>query len=142
MFPPMTPEQCRAARALLDITQSKLAHEAGLGLSNVVDFEKRRRPVSNDAIKAMQNALQRAGIAFNQRGVEIALTFQALAEGEPPFRELTHVGYKATKNGVNMLSVSQISAARALLKWSAPDLTRKSALGVNTIRRAENAEEG
>ena len=41
-----------------------------------------------------------------------------------------------------MLSSAQIRAARALLRWSAEDLARESALGVNTIRRAEVAEEG
>ena len=41
-----------------------------------------------------------------------------------------------------VLSSAQIRAARALLRWSAEDLARQSALGVNTIRRAEVAEEG
>jgi hypothetical protein len=40
------------------------------------------------------------------------------------------------------LSGAQIRAARALLKWSAVDLARQSSLGVNTIRRAEGAEDG
>jgi hypothetical protein len=40
------------------------------------------------------------------------------------------------------LSSAQIRAARALLRWSAHDLARESALGVNTVRRAEVAEEG
>jgi hypothetical protein len=39
------------------------------------------------------------------------------------------------------LSSAQIRAARALLKWSAVDLARQSSLGVNTIRRAEVAED-
>jgi ribosome-binding protein aMBF1 (putative translation factor) len=39
------------------------------------------------------------------------------------------------------LSSAQIRAARALLRWSAADLARESALGVNTVRRAEVAEE-
>ena len=60
----MTPGQCRAARALLGITQSQLARAAKLGLSTVVDFEKERRLVSDEAVKAMQTALQRAGIEF------------------------------------------------------------------------------
>jgi ribosome-binding protein aMBF1 (putative translation factor) len=38
------------------------------------------------------------------------------------------------------LSSAQIRAARALLRWSAADLAGESALGVNTIRRAEVAE--
>ena len=41
-----------------------------------------------------------------------------------------------------VLSSAQIRAARALLRWSAEDLARELALGVNTIRRAEVAEEG
>jgi hypothetical protein len=40
------------------------------------------------------------------------------------------------------LASAQIRAARALLRWSAVDLARQSRLGVNTIRRAEVAEEG
>jgi hypothetical protein len=38
------------------------------------------------------------------------------------------------------LTSSQIRAGRALLRWSADDLARESALGVNTIRRAELAD--
>jgi ribosome-binding protein aMBF1 (putative translation factor) len=38
------------------------------------------------------------------------------------------------------LSSSQIRAARALLRWSAAELAHASALGANTIRRAEVAD--
>jgi hypothetical protein len=38
------------------------------------------------------------------------------------------------------LASSQIRAARALLRWSAEDLARASALGLATIRRAENSD--
>ncbi len=58
------PAQCRAGRALLDMTQTELADLAGLGLSTVVDFEKERRQVSAAAIQAVQQALNRAGIEF------------------------------------------------------------------------------
>jgi transcriptional regulator with XRE-family HTH domain len=61
----MTPAQCRAARALLDITQTHLAQSADLGLSTVVDFEKGRRQVSPDALAALQGALEHAGITFS-----------------------------------------------------------------------------
>jgi transcriptional regulator with XRE-family HTH domain len=64
--PLMTPAQCRAARALLGITQSQLARAAKLGLSTIVDFEKERRAVSDESIKAVKAALQRAGIEFTQ----------------------------------------------------------------------------
>jgi len=60
----MTPAQCRAARALVDLTQPKLAQLSGLGLSTVVDFERNRRQVSAEAVAAMRTALEAAGIEF------------------------------------------------------------------------------
>lgn len=60
----ITPAQCRAARALLDMTQPTLASEAKLGLSTIVDFEKTRRPVSAAAVQAVKKALEYAGVAF------------------------------------------------------------------------------
>ena len=72
----ITPQQCRGARALLNMTQPKLASASGLGLSTVVDFEKSRRPVSKEAVQAMCNALQDAGIEFiaaNNGGVGLRL---------------------------------------------------------------------
>jgi len=38
------------------------------------------------------------------------------------------------------LAPAQIRAARALLHWSAEDLARESAVGLATIRRAENSQ--
>jgi hypothetical protein len=46
------------------------------------------------------------------------------------------------KMKIAALSSAQIRAARALVRWSALDLARHASLGVNTIRRAEVAEEG
>ena len=60
----MTPAQCRAARALLDLTQPALARAASLGLSTVVDFERSRRAVSGEAIGAIRAALESAGVIF------------------------------------------------------------------------------
>jgi transcriptional regulator with XRE-family HTH domain len=41
---------------------------------------------------------------------------------------------------VSNLTSAQIRAARALIRWSAEDLARETALSVATIRRAEIAE--
>ena len=60
----MTPSQCRAARSLLDMTQSQLANAADLGLSTVVDFERERRLVSEEAAIALRRALETAGVEF------------------------------------------------------------------------------
>ena len=70
----MTPAQCRAARALVDLTQPKLAQEAALGLSTVVDFERARRTVSAEAVAAIRAALEAAGVEFTngeQPGVRL-----------------------------------------------------------------------
>jgi hypothetical protein len=40
----------------------------------------------------------------------------------------------------NSLTSAQLRAARALVRWSAEDLARHSAVGVTTIRRAELTE--
>lgn len=64
----MTPSQCRAARALIGLTQPALAEAAGLGLSTVVDHEKDRRAVSAAAVAAMQAALEARGVLFLSPG--------------------------------------------------------------------------
>lgn len=60
----MTPAQCRAARALIGMTQTELAEAAGFGLSTIVDFEKERRIVSTTAHIRMLEALESAGVEF------------------------------------------------------------------------------
>ena len=40
------------------------------------------------------------------------------------------------------LTSAQIRAARALIRWSAEDLAKESALGIATIRRAELRDNG
>lgn len=58
----MTPSQCRAARALLNMTQPGLAAAADVGLSTVVDFEKSRRALPVETISKLRKALEAAGV--------------------------------------------------------------------------------
>ena len=60
----ISPSQCKAARALLGLTQPQLARASDLGLSTVVDFERGRRKVSDAAVQALKVALEEAGIIF------------------------------------------------------------------------------
>jgi len=65
----MTPEQCRAGRALLFWSQKTLATNAGLGISTIYDFERERRgSISQDAIRSIRLALEVGGIVFNENG--------------------------------------------------------------------------
>ena len=50
------------------------------------------------------------------------------------------MGEESTEK-VSSLTGAQIRSARALMKWSALDLARRTSLGVNTIRRAETTNE-
>ena len=60
----MQPAQIRAARGLLDWSQSRLAEAAGVSLSTVKDFEAgRRQPVPNN-LTAIRAALEAAGVEF------------------------------------------------------------------------------
>lgn len=60
----MTPAQCRAARAMLELTQPELARVAGVGLSTVVDYERSRRAVAEPSVAAIRAALESAGVEF------------------------------------------------------------------------------
>lgn len=63
----MTPGQCRAARAFLEISQPELAKAANVGVSTVRDFEAcRRTPMANN-LKAIQAELEKRGVRFADR---------------------------------------------------------------------------
>lgn len=60
----MTPEQCRAARAWLGITQEDLARRSGVGLSSVKDFEGGKRATIPSVRGFIRKALEKAGARF------------------------------------------------------------------------------
>jgi len=60
----ITPEQCRAARALLDWSQTQLGQASNLSLSTVRDFEKGRRIPYPNNLSTMRQALEAAGVEF------------------------------------------------------------------------------
>jgi transcriptional regulator with XRE-family HTH domain len=58
------PAQCRAARALLDWTQDDLARSAEVGEVTLRQFERGVTEPRRAILKALQVALERAGIKF------------------------------------------------------------------------------
>lgn len=59
-----TPEQCRAARGLLDWTQEELAEAAGVSRSTVRDFEKGRHDLRRVSVSQVVAAFEKAGVRF------------------------------------------------------------------------------
>lgn len=60
----MTPEQCRAARALLNWTQQQLADAAGVGTVTIRQFENGRTTPQRWNLHALERALETAGVEF------------------------------------------------------------------------------
>lgn len=67
----MTPSQCRAARALLDWTQDKLAYESGVSLSSLRNFERGKTMLVRQNLMAVVRALESAGIEFIPGGARL-----------------------------------------------------------------------
>ena len=63
----MTPGQCRAARAFLQISQPELATAANVGVSTVRDFEIGKRTPISATLAAMRAALEEWGVRFVDR---------------------------------------------------------------------------
>jgi transcriptional regulator with XRE-family HTH domain len=60
----MTPAQCRAARALLDWSQQRLADEATVGNAIIRDFEGEKSAPLNATLQMLRTALEAAGVMF------------------------------------------------------------------------------
>jgi DNA-binding transcriptional regulator YiaG len=71
----MTPEQCRAARAWLGLSQDDLASAARVGNSTIRDFEARRRAPIENNLAAIQAALEAKGAAFVETDKTLGISF-------------------------------------------------------------------
>jgi transcriptional regulator with XRE-family HTH domain len=60
----LRPEQCRAARGLLDWTQEHLAEVSGVSRSTVRDFENERHSLNRSSERAIIEAFDRAGVVL------------------------------------------------------------------------------
>ncbi|WP_376097543.1 helix-turn-helix transcriptional regulator [Roseomonas sp. CCTCC AB2023176] len=79
---PLTPGQCRAARALLDWTQDELARRAEVSRGTIQGFEGGQHALHRSSAAAMRRALEVGG----------ALLLDADADGGPGVRLAPGVG--------------------------------------------------
>jgi transcriptional regulator with XRE-family HTH domain len=61
---PLTPAQCRAARALLDWTQERLAEQAGVSRSTMRGFETGQHELHRGTATVIRQALEAAGVVL------------------------------------------------------------------------------
>ena len=61
----ITPAQCRAARAGIEWSREVLAKAAGLAERTIIDFERGARVPHGNNLAAVQAALEKAGVEFN-----------------------------------------------------------------------------
>jgi ribosome-binding protein aMBF1 (putative translation factor) len=80
----MTPEQCRAARGLLDWSQAQLAEKAAVGVVTVRLFEAGAHTPRRATVEVIKRAFDAAGVEFideNGGGPGVRLRKRQLKKG-------------------------------------------------------------
>jgi transcriptional regulator with XRE-family HTH domain len=80
----MQAEQCRGARAMLDMSREELARRARVAERTISDFEAGRRQPIHSTLAAIRAALESAGVIFveeNGEGPGVRLRKSVKAEG-------------------------------------------------------------
>jgi DNA-binding transcriptional regulator YiaG len=118
---PIEIRQVRAARELLDWTQTRLAKAAGINLSIIKNFESEQRLPTQENFLAIWRAFQKADVVF---------------ESDRKF-----VGVKVRRKGRKRyqrpIHPRQSRAARKLLDWSQPCLSRTALISLGAVRNFE-----
>ena len=67
----ISPEQCRAVRAWLDISQSELASAAGVSEDTIRKFERRDGSRHRGSILLIHTAIERLGFRIGENKLEL-----------------------------------------------------------------------
>lgn len=121
----ITAEQCRAARGLLDISQSKLAEASHVGPASLSEFERGDRAPSYNNLRAIQAALEAAGVVF------------VFANGGGAGVRLHHSSSSGAQGDAG-LPPDLCRSARYLVNMSQQDLATAVGLGRSTITEFES----
>ena len=60
----ITPNQCKAARDLLEWKQSDLSEKSEIGTTTIADFERGYRKLTSRTLKELKRTFEDAGIEF------------------------------------------------------------------------------
>jgi len=80
----ISPSQCRAARALLDWSQQKLAQQAGVGTVTIRQLEDGVHEPRRATIQVLRQAFEGAGVEFiNENGGGAGVRWRKPSETKP-----------------------------------------------------------
>lgn len=65
----MTPEQCKAGRALVGMSQQDLAEASEVARATIANFETGNRQPYKRTLTALQAAMEARGVTFTEDGV-------------------------------------------------------------------------
>ncbi len=90
-----TPEQIKAARALLRMEQEELAKRAGVSVTTIRRLEAadREYAVAEETAQGVQNALEEAGVEFIRDGV----CLKQKEEAEALYKKLLEIAEESAK---------------------------------------------
>jgi len=66
----MTPDQCKAARAMARLSQQQLADLADVAKATIANFETGNRKPYKRTLDALQSTLEARGVQFTPDGVQ------------------------------------------------------------------------
>jgi transcriptional regulator with XRE-family HTH domain len=69
----ISPQESRAARGLLNWSQTQLAEASLLGISTVRNFEAELRETTAANLAAIRNAFEKAGVIFEDDGRHVGV---------------------------------------------------------------------
>lgn len=75
----MTPAQCRAARALLNLSQKELAISSGVSLRSVQGFEAGERELRSMALNTITRILEEKGVVLVTESTKIGVVMTGLS---------------------------------------------------------------
>ncbi len=143
----LSPDDVRAARALLQWSQGDLAKEAAVGISTIAEFEKgSRTPIANN-LAAIRRALEAAGVRFTSAGPTIfseqslyimtqtggtEMRFRFSLADAASVREIISVFGEADGTDVN---IDAVQVASRELKAAVSDVAAKHGAAVPSLNK-------
>lgn len=108
----LTPQACRAGRALANLDQKSLARRAGVARPTVADFERGARQPRPATLRALRKALERSGVTFGAGGAIAQASPQRRTRSSSPsvrlagiLRALRRAAPRLRRAGIRHLSV-------------------------------------